>query len=103
MSELSLDEMAELIRSDITPAALQAKLKAMIEEAYPAKPAPFRDGEIMPFHEFERRFKRAYCGEVEPFYSQHKVQVVVHQTEGLILRLFPLSVFQPEMKDAKPL
>lgn len=88
MSKLDLDTMTALIREEKEPAVLRAKLTAMIEEAHPV--SPFMDGEIMPFHEFERRFKKFFCYDVEPIYLRRMVKVVIDPAEGLMLSLTPL-------------
>jgi len=92
MAAIDVEKITELIRTETDPAALQAKLVAMIEEAHPA--APFKDGEIMPLYEFERRFKKYFCGNVEPVYQQRQVKVVIDPVEGLMLSLTPLLVFE---------
>lgn len=47
----------------------------------------FQDGEVILMHEFERRFKRAYCGGVEPHYLQWVVRVEVDRVGNVTLRL----------------
>ncbi len=107
MSKLELTAIEKLIREEKDPAALQAKLAAMIEEAHPA-PA-FEDGETMPYYEFEQRFKKAFCGNVEPRLQQHQVRVILHPQSGLLLELFPLMLVEfasdrtPEAKDGNAL
>ena len=98
MSKLDLDAVTALIREEKDPAALQTKLTAMIEEAHPV--SPFRDGEIMPLYEFERRFKKYFCGNVEPVYQQRQVKVLIDQKQGLMLSLTPLLVF--DVREDKP-
>lgn len=91
VARLDLDAITALIHEEKDPAALQAKLVAMIQEAHPVN--PFKDGEIMPLYEFERRFKKFFCYDVEPIYLRRMVKVVIDPAEGLMLSLTPLLVF----------
>jgi len=83
MAKLDLDEVHRLIRTEKDPAALQAKLRAAIEEAHPV-PA-FRRGERILMHEFERRFKDRFCGGVEPAFRQWPVMVIWDEVDGELL------------------
>ena len=94
---LDLEEVRRLIRETENPDDLQSKLKGMIEAVYPVKykhnkeddstteksfhgASPvllFQDGEVVPMHVFEGRFKKHVCQGNETRYLQWPVQVFV--------------------------
>jgi len=101
---VELAAVEKLIREEKDPAALQAKLREMIEEAHPAP--VFKDGEVMPLHEFERRFKRSVCAGVEPAYLQWQVLVRVGDLGRLTVDFGPTESARdraPEGKDGTTL
>ena len=57
----------------------------LIESNFP-RPA-FKDGEVILMHEFQRRFKRAYCRDIEPHWAQWPVMVRIDGRGNLSIQL----------------
>jgi len=71
-----------LIRTIEDPAELKLKLYELVETRFPVM--VFADGEEIPMHEFERRFKRAVCAGNETRFAQWPVRIL-RGTDGELL------------------
>ena len=91
-SENFVKRCRETIKEITDPVELQRQLREMVEAEYPVA-APFADGETMLLHEFERRFKKAFCRNIEPQFRQWPVLVRV-DTRGNLSAQFGKTLDQ---------
>lgn len=72
-----------LVHTVNDPAELGNKIRDVVTAMYPVAKPIFRDGEVMLLHEFERRFKKAFCNGIEPHFHQWPVMVRVDSRHNL--------------------
>ncbi len=81
-----LDEARAIARDkDAAPPDVERKTAALIERNFPRK--EFRDGECILMHEFQSRFRKAFCRGIEPHFAQWPVRVHVDQRDNISLTL----------------
>lgn len=79
-SDAIVGRVREMITTIEDPNELRRELEKMLTEQSPPR-AIFADGEVMPFHEFERRFKAGFLGGNETRFAQWKVEIHSHGGE----------------------